>query len=1039
MRQPSLLIIKASAGTGKTYRLAIEYVRILLDLYGREDFSLDNILVLTFTRKATAEIRERIVQHLELLCSEDPEKEKERGNLLDALRKAGLSGSFGLLDKNRILSALIEISGDRKKLQVMTIDAYIGSIFRNIVRPLCSIDRFDIDQQAIEKRMPHLLDHLMKMKLQTSLSRLLRRRVSPSLDEYRRFFTDLINNRWLYHQTGPHPEEDKKNKEQQNSLKITREDGQAALEQAKKGFEDLLDLLKQTFPEEPPETLFNKAFRESFTHSLDDWQSLRQAIWQKLSEPFECHDLFKVFIKNDNIYNGQKFRKKILQEAKSKASSLQEEIIHHLADYLIHALFLPEQEDILDIWSTILAEYDKLIHTYKNLTYNDVAWMTLENLFKVPGGKFDLKEPDVANEFYLFLSHRSRFILIDEFQDTSLMQFSILKPIIEEVIAGAGSREFGGLTVVGDEKQSIFGWRGGERELLLKLPELLPALKEAKVEPLEDSYRSSEPMMDFINGIFTDPGLHDCLGNRGLEWGYEPCKSVVNNPANDTQIEFCTGNYSSRGKGKNIEEVMRGFVRNSILPAIKQGPGQEIAILCRRGKELNLMQQILEEAGETGIYQPSSTLLEHAWVTPLIAWMKWLAFRNWMDLLEVLRSNYVLLKARPFKKIVDEIARAEEEERLPDPGEVPIAARIIGLADKEIESISKACQAFLDALLPGKEPSERDLKNIHAFLSLARDFELDDSERDKSIPAFLDYLDANREQESLKQATIEGYEAPQLLTIHKSKGLQFDRVFVFYNLSAKAGNDFNNLKWFIDYAPEDFQVLKGYALTHHYESVLKHSSFKGLYEKTENREILEELNTLYVAFTRARTGLHICLAYEGKDDFGKYLQERIPNKANPQMALAAAIQKFFVGKGIAADDLGRFSFRVEHQKKGPEEDKVPRIKSIDPEKLAAALPTVAQEPLAELEPNETDPDKDWKKIWLEEQKNLIGDLAHHYLSFIKFNLPYEHEYAQKQCLARFGSILTQGEIQAKLDALRAQLPEEKMFPAGYDKVYTEIT
>lgn len=1040
MRQPSLLIIKASAGTGKTYRLAIEYVRILLDLYGREDFSLDNILVLTFTRKATAEIRERIVQHLELLCSDDPEKDKERGNLLDALRKAGLSGSFGLEDKNRILSALIEISSDRKKLQVMTIDAYIGSIFRNIVRPLCSIDRYDIDQQAIEKRMPHLLDHLMKMKLQTSLSRLLRRRVSPSLDEYRRFFTDLINNRWLYHQTGPHPEEDRENKERQNSLRMSGEDGQAALDQAKKGFEELLDLLRQTFPEEPPETLFNKAFRESFTHTLDDWQSLRQAIWQKLAEPLECHELFKVFIENDKVYNGNKFKKKSLQEAKSNASSLQEEIIHHLADYLIHALFLPEQEDILDIWRTILTEYDKLIYTYKNLTYNDVAWMTLENLFKVPGGKFDLKKPDVANEFYLFLSHRSRFILIDEFQDTSLMQFSILKPIIEEVIAGAGSREFGGLTVVGDEKQSIFGWRGGERELLLKLPELLPALSEAKVEPLEESYRSSIPMMDFINGIFTDPGLHGCLAERGLEWGYEPCKSVVNNPANDTQIEFCADNFSSHGKGKNIEEVMRGFVRNSILPALEQDPGQEIAILCRRGKELNLMQQLLEEAGETGIYQPSSTLLEHVWVTPLIAWLKWLAFRNWMDFLEVLRSNYVLLKARPFKKIVDEIARAEEEEeRIPDLKEVPIAARIIGLADEKTESISKACHAFLDALLPGKEPSERDFKNIHAFLSLARDFELDDSERDKSIPAFLDYLDANREQESLKQATIEGYEAPQLLTIHKSKGLQFDRVFVFYNLNAKAGNDFNNLKWFIDYDQGDFQVLKGYALTHHYESVLKHSSFKYLYEKSENREILEELNTLYVAFTRARTGLHICLAYEGSKEFGKYLEERIPKKANPQMALAAAIQKFFVEKGIAADEVGRFAFREKLQIRGSEEVQGPRIRNISPEKLVSALPAATQKPLAELEQNETAPDKDWKKDWLEEQKNLIGDLAHHYLSFIKFNLPDEHNYARKQCLARFGSILTRDEIISKLAALHARLPEEKMFPTGYDRVYTEIT
>ena len=95
------------------------------------------------------------------------------------------------------------------------------------------------------------------------------------------------------------------------------------------------------------------------------------------------------------------------------------------------------------------------------MTYDDISWFTFQALFSGTSPAFPMKEANVANEFYHFLTHRSRFILIDEFQDTSLMQFQILKPIIEEVCSGAGSKEFGGLIVVGDEKQSIFGWRGG--------------------------------------------------------------------------------------------------------------------------------------------------------------------------------------------------------------------------------------------------------------------------------------------------------------------------------------------------------------------------------------------------------------------------------------------------------------------------------------------------------------------------------------------------------------------------------------------------
>ena len=133
MSRFSSKIITASAGTGKTYRLALEYIRIILDFYGKhQDFSLDNILVLTFTKKATAEIRERINSHLELLCNDKPATEeiaKDRSGLLDSLWPERVGAELTDQDLELLNRALRALSSDRRQLQVMTIDAYLTSVF----------------------------------------------------------------------------------------------------------------------------------------------------------------------------------------------------------------------------------------------------------------------------------------------------------------------------------------------------------------------------------------------------------------------------------------------------------------------------------------------------------------------------------------------------------------------------------------------------------------------------------------------------------------------------------------------------------------------------------------------------------------------------------------------------------------------------------------------------------------------------------------------------------------------------------------------
>ncbi|MDD3283091.1 MAG: UvrD-helicase domain-containing protein, partial [Candidatus Cloacimonetes bacterium] len=98
-------IITASAGTGKTYRLSLEFISLILRYYEHPEFKLDSILALTFTRKATAEIRERILKHLNDLC-QNPESE-----LVSALRKfvPGNEYQLSIEEQNILFSARLEI------------------------------------------------------------------------------------------------------------------------------------------------------------------------------------------------------------------------------------------------------------------------------------------------------------------------------------------------------------------------------------------------------------------------------------------------------------------------------------------------------------------------------------------------------------------------------------------------------------------------------------------------------------------------------------------------------------------------------------------------------------------------------------------------------------------------------------------------------------------------------------------------------------------------------------------------------------------
>ena len=1043
-------IITASAGTGKTYRLSIEYLKLILNYFEQPDFAPDNILVLTFTRKATAEIRQRIMESLEMLLNRDHPKAAERQSLIRSVRGSEDLDELETRDYNILLSVNRMISNDKKLLQVMTLDSYISSIFRNIVRPLRSIDIYEIDTEAARKRLPDILNELMQPQLKQRIDKLLRRKIKPSLDEYENFFISLINRRWFYYLIKKRlqlsPEEGL-----QLDLASADETGMKARKaELSSIFEEMLELIVPVQEREAhllPD-YFSKKFKTLLGGRPEESHDFMTAFTKLLSHPRRLYGIMDVLKDKDgkpsNLYNGSKFTKKIDLEIKNALQDRQQELKSRIADYLILSLVKPEQDEIMELWGEVLAIYDRFIYRYRNMSYDDIAWFTFEALYSEEPPIFAAQDAALANEFYQFLTHRSRFILIDEFQDTSLIQFNILKPIIDEVCSGAGTKDYGGLVVVGDEKQSIFGWRGGERDLLGNLPEIIKSLGEVEVETLDQSWRSSPFLMKYINSIFHHADIQTHLTKREMSWKYDQdITSMKPELEAQSELEFVAHPYQPKGKGDyDIDDVYSDFVAKMIKPIHDKHPDESIAILCRKTKELTELQLILDKEGITSVFEPSADLLSHHLVAPLISWLRFLAYGDVYRLLELLRSDYILIHSPQLKTVLEALSKAVTKSGyLPldaEPGELPIVRELLSLATElQGKGLHEACMAIVNRFLTDAASGPRDLSNLHAFLVVAREYELEQSGKGLGIPDFLDYLQQNIRQDFLKQRSIDDKGTLQLLTIHKSKGLQFDRVFVYYNLAATHARDYGHLNTYLQYQGKDFQNVRDFALTLHYGSLLKASQYAYLVETAKARELLEEMNSLYVAFTRAETKLHIYFAFPSKGSWQEYLDGRIENDklALPDLLCKLSLD-FMQDNHATATELG-YQLLPDNPEPLKEKKDKDELKTEQPD-LSSVLADPKSKPMFLAQPQP--PAKDWHRLWLTEQANLIGDLVHFYLSQLLRNSAPEQERGLLHALKDYGSIIPQARIRAIIEQVNKDLQRfPELFDKRYDLVFNEKT
>ena len=390
---------------------------------------------------------------------------------------------------------------------------------------------------------------------------------------------------------------------------------------------------------------------------------------------------------------------------------------------------------------------------------------------------YQLLNTELERDFFYFrLDSKIDHILIDEFQDTSVVQYKILKPLFEEI--SAGSNELKTLFYVGDTKQSIYRFRGGAKELFYHVKKRFGI----ETKQLNVNYRSKKEIVEFVNRVFK-PRLKGYFDQKPNE-----------------------GNFGGFVKISENEDLIDEVVKNCFM-LLKSGiKADDIAILTYTNDDISKIEEALlqEDATLKISTETTASLLHSLKVAAVVEMLKYLYFGD-----ELYRANFLAL-----------IGYSWDDELLIDG---------LNINDDLVTLIKKIIKKF---------------KLFEKDESLLKLIEL--SSRYKDIEEFLFNLDTFDEQMPKKE--LQGI---KILTIHKSKGLEFAHLIVCDRIKRK-----NNTNSSFIYEHDDIRLKRLHL------KVKNKECFDVLYKNALEQEktlILEdELNAQYVAFTRAKESLIIC-------------------------------------------------------------------------------------------------------------------------------------------------------------------------------------
>lgn len=842
----ALTIYKASAGSGKTFTLSVEYIKLLI----KDPQSYRSTLAVTFTNKATEEMKLRILSQLYGIWKLLPDSKSYIDKIKEDLdvTEEYMSERAGI--------ALHNIVHNYSYFRIETIDSFFQSVLRNLARELdlTANLRIELNDYQIER---NAVDELIN-----------------SLDENSELLT------WIMEYIRENMDDDK---------------DWNVIGNIKRFGENIFREYYKTNSKKLNERLLEEGFFKQYTTKLRQMRNEAEVEMQNEAAQFfdalnhngiEIDDLNNgkngpagYFIKiKKGIYNNTivtKRLQKVLDEGsesswvKQKSSKETQDIVRELANSTLTPLVHHAEDVRQKNWYIYGSAVLTLRHLNQlrllNSIENKVKMMNVEqNRFLLSDTHTllhslirDTDSPFIFEKIGNYLEN----IMIDEFQDTSTVQWQNFKVLLEECMSHGEQQ---GNLIVGDVKQSIYRWRSGDWRMLNNIEREFPYLNSMlNVCSLDTNYRSSRRVITFNNAFF----------KRASELEYADQKSSTPDTSSPEQLKKA---YSDVAQKVPSFRDNHGYVSINLLPnedyrqqalqktaeavslLLDSGANySDIAILVRSNDIIQLIAEFFaNELPDVKIISDEAFRLDSSVsVNIIVNAMLWLTHPD-----NILAKAYI---AKAYQTYV--LKKSEQEtNKLLATAEGIDSALPCALIDKRNDLLTMPIFELAEQIYTlfniGNIKGED--AYLYAFYDALTDFIANNT---ADIDSFVEEWNDSIAEKTIQASAIDGI---RIITIHQSKGLEFEHVVIpFCDWTLEKGNTiwctpqvepYNELPLI----PVDFSA-----------SQMKGTIYEFDYNEEHLQNCVDNLNLLYVAFTRAASSLFV-IAQRGTPSSRSYIVEQ---------------------------------------------------------------------------------------------------------------------------------------------------------------------
>ena len=827
MKNAPFQIYSASAGSGKTFTLVKEYLKICLT--DESNLKFIEILAITFTNKAAAEMKERIIQSLISFSGFSPTDQSSAEMMRLICEETGLSW-FDI--KAKSASVFQSILHNYSRLSINTIDSFTHRVIRTFANDLGLSPNFEIEldgallkEQAVDllisragekKELTKLLVSFMKDKAKEDKSWLIEK-------DFYNVAKELFNEISFEHC---------------DKLKRLTIKDFLRIKKSILSFTRKIDiefaLIGSTFSSEMLSMGINPSWILGGSRGVVKYfLYLKEGIWRK-------------YTPNKSV------KKIILSESWSSTRTPTEsfEVVERFRSKMIRLWKKVEE---------LLREYPKYIHL-KLVDGNFYNVAVLNEIRKeisqikdrkniVPISEFNKKINDVlenedGNYIYERLGDKYVNFFIDEFQDTSLLQWKNLLPLINNAIAGG--KKMGSTMIVGDAKQAIYRWRGGDVDQFLdlqtraKLPPNNP-IYHTKLVSLDKNFRSRSEIVEFNNSFFS------FISEKITK---DKHASLYNN-LKATCVKGGGGlvSFSFVEKTKKYGKMQSLSCIEKIESLIREGFNYaDLCVLTRTKKQGGLIVKELSDVGIPVISSESLLLKESPEVRFIINFLRYMNEpehpKNRFRLVSFLRNRGLCFgeeeNTHSQLKLLCVVSKRRFERFL--------SSSLLGFNPSLWSSLSlmELCHKII------KSTNLNDTAQIYMQFLLEEVWSYE-TKYARDIRGFLEYWES--QSGKLSVSIPETVDAIKVMTIHKSKGLEFP-VVLFPFADWNIWKEIEPKAW-IKNNYQELKDLPNSLISINNLLLFGSEQLKNLHLENKSSVLLDNINILYVALTRAEKRLYI--------------------------------------------------------------------------------------------------------------------------------------------------------------------------------------